>query len=490
MSAPDETTSRKIGIADTSSHRRILWATSVVGGATLGALIIGLARNKAVALIGGPSAIGLLGLFTSIMAMGSSAALFGLNTSTVQRLSQFSGDPQESARIRRAIWTLVWPLALAGGAAIWFSKGFLASWSAGSSTYANAVGWLSIGVIGAVLGETQLAVLQAYGRLGDLARVRLWGSLAATVIGIVAVMQLGVAGIVVAVVATPVLSALFAIWFGWNLPPSQWRLATHEPLADLWGALARVGAIVMLTSALASFTQFAVRALVTQRLGLSSAGFYQAASSIMWVNLSLVLNAMSADFFPRIAKTENPAAMSDVLNSQLHVTLILAAPALAATCVAAPIALTLLYSSTFADSAVLLRLLTVAAVLRMPIWAFGYVLLARRSSALYFFGEVSALAIIPLTWLFLPQVGLLGAGIAAIASAILSFFVYRWQVGRAHDVHLNPGNLRTIFLLIVFLCGITALFETNQTIGIIVGALGTAWLCWNTFGYLRSTLSN
>ena len=38
-----------------SSHRRILRATSIIGGATLVSLIIGLVRNKAVALIGGPA---------------------------------------------------------------------------------------------------------------------------------------------------------------------------------------------------------------------------------------------------------------------------------------------------------------------------------------------------------------------------------------------------------------------------------------------------
>ncbi len=467
-----------------------MWATSVVGGATLGALIFGLARNKAVALIGGPAAVGLFGLFTSIVSMSASAALFGLSTSTIQRLSQFADDPTESARARRASWTLVCPLALVGGAAIWVCRGLLASWSVGNGAYASAIGWLSIGVVATVLSEAQLAVLQAYGRLGDLARVRLWSSVAATAIGILAVMRLGLAGIVVAVVASPIIATAAAFWFGRSLPLSHWHRLIQEPLADHWRVLARVGVIVMLTSALAGFTQFAVRALVTRKLGLDSAGLYQAASSIMWVNLSLVLNAMSADYYPRVARTDDAVTTSDILNSQLHVTLMLAAPLLAITCVAAPIALSVLYSGTFAQSAVLLRLLTVAAVLRLPIWALGYIFLARRSSGLYFAGEVTAASVILLTWLILPIAGLHGAGIAALASTIISFFFYQWQVGRAHDVHINPQNMKRIALLLALLTAITGAIEAHRVIGVFIGVVGTGCLSWNSFRYLRATLSH
>ena len=78
---------------ENSSYRRILWVTSVVGGATLGALLIGLVRNKAIAVIGGPSAVGLLGLFTALVAMGASVSTLGLDTSAVRQLSQKTDDP-------------------------------------------------------------------------------------------------------------------------------------------------------------------------------------------------------------------------------------------------------------------------------------------------------------------------------------------------------------------------------------------------------------
>ena len=96
---------------EASSHRRILWATSVIGGATFAALVIGLFRNKAVALIGGPEAVGLLGLFKVIISTVASIATLGLGTSAVQQLSQDLEDESQASQSRWAILSLACILA-------------------------------------------------------------------------------------------------------------------------------------------------------------------------------------------------------------------------------------------------------------------------------------------------------------------------------------------------------------------------------------------
>ena len=112
---------------DRSSHRHILRATSIVGGATLASLVISLVRNKAVALIGGPEAVGLLGLLAGVMTTAGAIFTFGLDTSAVRQLAPRIADAAASARVRWAIWTLGMPLALAGGAAVWLFRQPLAT---------------------------------------------------------------------------------------------------------------------------------------------------------------------------------------------------------------------------------------------------------------------------------------------------------------------------------------------------------------------------
>lgn len=475
------------GTAASTSYRRILWATTLVGGATLGALLIGLARNKAVALIGGPEAIGLLGLFMAIISMVASIATLGLDTSAVRQLAQHSDGASQQATTRRAIWTMALPLALVGAGAVWLFRTPLAQFSTGSSAYGNAVGWLAIGVAATVIASAQLAILQGYGRVGDLARVKLWGSLFATILGIYAVYRFGVSGIVIAVVATPVFTASLAFWLGRDVPSAEWKRLHHDPLSGEWRALAAIGALVMLTNAIASLGQLWLRSIVTQKLGLDSAGFYHASFAIVWVNLSLVLNAMAADYYPRISKVAHSSSdMSAILNQQLHVGLLLAGPALTAVAVLAPQLLTLLYSGAFAGSDFLLRILILAGILRLPVWAFGFILLARKNAAAFLAGEIAATFAIIIAYLLVPRIGLPGAGLAAVVSALLTCLFYVWRVHRSCDVRMSRPNLSLMGFLIVLLFSVTIAFQYSGRAGVVIGTVGFLALTWHCYRQLRS----
>lgn len=475
---------------DGSSYRRILWATSVVGGATLGALIVGLIRNKAVALIGGPEAVGLLGLFTALVSMGASIATVGLDTSAVRQLSRVTEDQAEAGRVRWAIWSLAWPLALIGAAAIWLFRSPLSKFAVGDPRYSDEIGWLAIAVAATVISSIQLAILQAYSRIGNIARVRLLGSAAATVIGVFAIYRFGIVGIVIAILAIPLANCLLAAWFGRQLPRFQWRQRADGRVIAYWKVLAAVGAVVMVTNTVGSLTQLAVRSIITQRLGLDAAGLYHASYAIVAVNLSLVLNAMAADYYPRLSQvSHDPAAMGRVLNEQLHVSLVLAAPVLVVVSLAAPLVLQVLYSSAFSGSDFLLRLLLAAGLLRLPIWALGFVLLARGAGASYLLGEVASASMIPLLLLLVTPLQLTGAGTAALISAAIAFVVYQASANRRHEVTINGENLRLLTFLTLFLTGLAFLFQFNATLSLIVGSVVAAALLWHSFTTLRTALA-
>jgi antigen flippase len=475
---------------DGSSYRRILWATSVVGGATLGALLIGLIRNKAVALIGGPEAVGLLGLFTALVSMGASVTTLGLDTSAVRQLSQKADDDVEAGRVRWAIWTLAWPLSLVGAATIWLLRAPIAQFAVGDRSYSNEIGWLGIAVAGTVVAASQMAVLQGYSRITDLARVRLGGSILATFVGVLAIYHFGVSGIVVAVLATPIANCLLAAWFCRTLPVYSWQQTADRQIVQAWKTLATIGAVVMLTNTVGSLNQLAVRSIVTHQLGLDAAGLYHASYAIVAVNLSLVLNAMAADYYPRLSQVAHePASMSKVLNEQLHVALVLAAPVLAIISTAAPLVLQILYSSAFVSSDFLLRLLLAAGLLRLPIWALGFVLLARGAGASYLLGEIAAASMIPLAWLLIGPLGLVGAGIAAVIAGLIAFAMYFTRAKLRHEVTINGENLRFVGVLVAFLTALAFLFEVSPTAGLVLGGAGAAAFAWHSFSALRSVLA-
>ena len=472
-----------------ASYRRILWATSVMGGATFAALVIGLIRNKAVALIGGPEAVGLFGLFTTIISMGGSIATLGLDTSAVRQLAKSGSDAVEAERTQRAIWTMAWPLALIGLAAVWLLRRPIAVLATGNGGFSDSVGLLALGVFGTVVAAAQLAILQGRGRVADLARVRVWGSLLATSLAVFAVYFYGVAGIAPAALAVPVVTAIVSLWYGRTVPASDWRSLRDGDLGRRWKALAAIGVVVMMTNGLVILNDLAMRSVVTHRLGLGDLGFYVASSAIVWVNLSLVLNAMAADYYPRLSSVaDDPQALSVTLNQQWHVALLLAGPALAAVSVAAPLALALLYAPSFAQSALVLRLLAAAGLFRLAIWALGFVLLARRATWSYMAAEIASALAIPIAWAALPQTGLWGASAAQLLSSALSFVVF-WRRVVSQGVSADRGNVILTAVLVVSLAALAALFELNRPAGYVAGIALTSILAWRSYGTIRAVVS-
>ncbi|MFM8719234.1 MAG: oligosaccharide flippase family protein, partial [Chthoniobacterales bacterium] len=93
-----------------SSHREILKSSSIVGGAQAINYVIGLLRTKAVALLLGPSGVGLVGLYVSAIGLVGTFAQFGINESGVREVAAAAGTGNAervaatAKTLRRVCW--------------------------------------------------------------------------------------------------------------------------------------------------------------------------------------------------------------------------------------------------------------------------------------------------------------------------------------------------------------------------------------------------
>jgi O-antigen/teichoic acid export membrane protein len=472
-----------------TTRRHILWATSLVGGATLGALLIGLIRNKAVALIGGPTAVGLLGLFTSTISLGASVATLGLDTSAVRQLSSKIEDPAKASEVRSAVNLLACFLAMSGAAVLWVLRHPAAVYVLDDPSLADEVGWLALGVAATVLAASYTAVLQSYGLLGAVARVRVWGSALATAVSVAAIYWLGLTGIVVAAIASPVTTLILVAWYSRSLPDFTAGRPSWRQLLGQWHDLAAIGGTAMLAFAFGSVSQLGVRSIVARELGIEATGLFHASAAIIMVNLTLVLNAMAADYFPRLSKAvDRPRDTEHIFNEQLHVILVLASPALVLASALAPFLLKLLYADAFAQSAPLLRLLVAAGALRLLIFALGFLLLARRSGFAFLFGELLAVLALPLIWVLVRQFGLSGAGLGVLLASLLTCAAY-WTRSIGLGLHISRSNMGYSIGLTIFLVALAWLHSIDTTIALVISFVGAAFLAVRSFGELRSMLA-
>jgi enterobacterial common antigen flippase len=420
------------GSKHSSTYAQILRSSALVGGASALNLIIGIARTKVLALLLGPSGIGLLGVLTSVFDLARSVAQLGLHGSGVRQIAEAVGtnDAQRIARTVTVLRRLAIVLGLLGTLASIVLSGHVAQWAFGDDQHGAAVAWLSLAVFFRLVADGQAALLQGMRRIGDLARVGVFGSLAGAVASIAFAAWLGEAGVVHGMIATAALAALISWWSARTIQVAPVRMTGGEVRAEAVSLLT-LGLAFAASGLLMAGAAFAVRAIVSRQLGLDAAGLYQAAWTIGGMYVGFVLQAMGTDFYPRLVGVIDQRAHANrIVNEQAQVSLLLAGPGVVATLVFAEPVLHAFYSSDFAAAGEALRWICLGMALRVITWPAGYIIVARNQRLVFFGAELAwAVVNVGLSWACVRAFGLAGAGIAFFGSyvfhAVLVFWVAR-----------------------------------------------------------------
>lgn len=453
-----------------SSYRRILSSTSIIGGATLITIVIGILRTKILAVLGGPEGIGLLGVLTNVTGIVTTLAGLGLATSAVRDLAA-AEEPARKAEIRRALWLGTIPLAILGAALLWLFREPIARLATDRGEHALLIGLSGIAVLLGVLGASQQAILQGLQRIRALGIVRIAGAVGATLLAVPAVWLLGAPGMVVAVIAVPLATLGAALFFRTPELPR----AAPRPLAkvarDLRG-MAALGAVMTVTGVVQLASLGFVRTLVVQEGSLAEAGLFQAVVAITSMNIALVLGAMSADFFPRLSAAKDRAQGNEIVNTQLHVALLLAAPLIIAMVAGAPLVLSLLYSSQFSGAETMLRWQLIGDMLKIPGWAVGFVLLAKGDRKAYLFVELLfALALAGGAVLLVPRLGLEGAGIAYLLAYVAYAGALAAICGVRHGTVIRRENAAMLGIALAILVALKLLADRSEMLSLGAGAV-------------------
>lgn len=405
-----------------STYREALRATSVIGGAEGMTYLIGLIRTKAVALLLGPSGVGLIALYTNYMQYVQTLAGLGLASSGVRQVAEAvgSGDGAKVAltvqTLRRACWctgffAVLLAVALARPAS---------QWSLGSTENAAAFALLGVAGFLQILAGGQAAVLQGFRRIGDLARVKVYAVAATTVVAVGVYYFLGEGGILPVLIGAAAIQ-LFVTWiFSRRIGLKKVRLGW----AETWRRSRELAALglgftyaALISGGVTTFLGF----LVVRQLGVEANGMYGAAWMLSGLFAGFVLGAMGTDFFPRLTAVQSDhGRMRRVVNEQTEVGIFLALPGLLATLAFAPWVIKVLYSAQFLPAAELLPWFVLGVFGQVITWPLGFILMAKGAKGLYALTETIANVVRLLLSYFLLQVwGLKGLALAVPLSYLL-----------------------------------------------------------------------
>lgn len=475
---------------EAASYRRIMRSTSIVGGAAAVGIVVGLARMKGYALLVGPAGVGLIGLLVTVISTAPTVLGLGISQSGVRHIAAHADSPERVAEVRAGFWGLTLLLAVLAAATIVALRAPIADLLGAGAGAAEAVGWLSVGVAAAIVAGSANADIQAAQRVGDLARAGVLGAVLGTALGLAILASFGRDGLAGAVIAAPLAVLAGSALYARRLPRVQWRTVRRKPMLRDWGALVSLGTTLVVSGFVGLAMQVALRGGIARASGLAEAGLFQAAWGISVTNLGLLLNAMGADFFPRLsAVASDPARAGALVNQQLRVALLLGGPLLAAMASAAPLVLHALYTAAFTPAAGLLRWLLAGDVLKLAAYPLGYLLIARGDKGAFLAIEIgfAATAIV----LFRALQGRLGLDAAGLAYAV-AFLAYVAAsvliARRRHGVAVERAHLAEIALLLTLLGGVALVSRWSGPAAAALGALAAGALGWRNYRALTAIL--
>jgi antigen flippase len=432
--------------ADRPSYVQILRSTALIGGSSGLTLLVGMARTKAIAMLLGPTGIGLMGVYASIADVVRSVAQMGVNSSGVRQIAEAvaSEDDRRIARTVMAMRRIAVGLALLGTLAMVAFSRPIAAWTFGSDEHASAVAWLSLAVFFKIVSDGQAALIQGMRRIGDLARIGVAGSLLGAIVSVGLVAAMGEKGVVPALVAIAAIGTLLSWGYSRKVDVAPVTLTRAEMRAEA-ASLLQLGLAFMASGILMMGAALLVRVFVLRQLGVEAAGFFQATWALGGLYVGVILQAMGADFYPRLvgAITNKPRA-NRLVNEQAHVSLLLAGPGVVATLAFAAPVLTLFYTKEFNAAAGLLRWICLGMALRVITWPIGYIVVASNQRLIFFATELAWTVVnVSLSWLFIRRFGLEGAGVAFFGSYVFHAVVVYALVRRMTGFRWSATNRRT-----------------------------------------------
>jgi antigen flippase len=461
--------------APPQTYGQILKSSSLIGGSSVTTVVLGIVRIKAMALLLGPAGVGLLSLYGMIVELAQTTAAIGTSNSGVRQVAEAvgSGDADQVARTITVLRRLSLLLGVLGGVCLIVLARPISIVTFGSDQHASAVAILSIAVTLTLVSSGQRALIQGMRRIYDLAMLGVVGGLLGTVVSVPAVYFLGEDGIIFAVVGVAAASVSASWWYSRQVRIPHLSMSRPQLGAET-AALLKLGLAFLASGLMTMAAAYVVRITVLRSAGFDAAGLYQAAWTVGGMYVGFILQAMGADFYPRLtAAARDNVECNRLVNEQAQVSVLLAGPGVIATITFAPLVIALLYSAEFQPAVNLLRWICAGMALRVITWPMGFIILAKGERLLFFLTDAAwTLMHVGLAWACVQSYGLDGAGVAFFVSYAFHGCVVYPLARRLSGFRWSPINRRAGSLFVVSVVGVLGAMHLLPPLGgVIVGSL-------------------
>jgi PST family polysaccharide transporter len=293
-------------------------------------LLLSMLRVKLVAIFAGTVGIGMIATYSALLTTIVTVVSMGIHISAVRHiaLASVANNEEQLTRSVVALKRLSWVLGISGMLVVAVLSNQLSFWTLGTAGYAWDVVLLSSVILFNAVSSSYSCIIQGARRVGDLARINVYGAFFATVAAFVCLYVLGDEGVIWTLITAAVLQMLVSRIYANQVRISSIKQNWKESI-DIGLKLITEGAPQMLSILASTLSTLIILSSITRELGVNSVGLYSAAFALSGAFVGFMLVSMSADYYPRLIEAGNDKnSINRIVNEQTEISLLLVVPGL------------------------------------------------------------------------------------------------------------------------------------------------------------------
>lgn len=468
-------------IEEQKSYRQIFKATTLFGGVQVFNIIIAIVRSKFVAVLLGPTGMGITGLLTSTSGFINSLTNLGLRVSSVKSIAATSAkeDKEELSTVISVLNRLIWITGLLGTIVTAVLSPWLSQITFGNKDYKYAFIWISATLLFQQLTNGYSAILQGLRQLKFLAKANMVGALIGLIVTVPLYYFFHLDGIVPVIILSS-FASMAILWFYSKKTNIRQVKISNKILVTKGSDMVRMGFLLSLSGMITLGASYIVRIYISNTGGVDQVGLYNAGFAIINTYVGMIFTAMGTDYYPRLSEVAHDNQLArQLINQQAEVAIIILAPILAVFLVFISWVVIIFYSNKFVAVNGMIHWAALGMYFKAAAWSIGFILLAKGASKLFFWNELLGnVYILGFNIAGYKFAGLEGLGISFLAAYFIFFlqvFIianYKYEFGFDREFYEVAG-LQLLLGLVCF--GAIKTLESPWTyvVGIPVIALST-----------------
>lgn len=466
-------------MSEDNSYSRIFKGIAVFGGVQFIQILVRIVRGKLASILIGAKGMGLTSIYTSSVGLIVSTAGLGMSSSGVRDISEATtikdiNERNEKITVINQCFYLTYIL----GFFLCLALSPLLSYTTfGDFSHTLTYCLLSFYVVFEICNSHHIVILQGMGLIKKLASATITITISTLVLAVAFYYFFGLDGIIPVMILGSLIGAAvrynqvrkLKIPFKWH--PIKKVLKESKTMIS-------IGSVSLMSLIMNSLMIYVLNIFLSRFGTIETVGYFNAANSIIIQSVSMIFAAMSADYYPRLAKIANNREETNMaVNRQTEVLCYIAIPILGIMIIASSLIIYLLLSSEFLVITNFTKWVALATAFQVYSYPLGHVIWAKGDIKVLFYlnGLYTSTSrlIVYIIGFYLGGLEGLGYGMCAINAfnCILYSILLKKRYGYERDATAKRNILYLLPLFIVVLLTIQDnpyLFSLSIIIMIVV----------------------